>query len=123
MRTTALVSMLLAACTGGASDAELIAKAKKSAADQIGIPSTAKFRNVRASTQEGADLLGTVCGEVSGQSIDGLAIGFTRFVYAPAIEQAIVAFDPRDYVDGADTDKRVIEFRAAFEDMWKESCL
>ncbi len=118
-----LVTILLAACTSGANEAELIATAKKSAADQIGIPSTATFRNVRLSDVDGADLIGTVCGEVSGQSVDGLAIGFTRFIYAPSIEQAVVAFDPRAYVEGASNDKRVKEFRAAFEEMWKQSCV
>jgi hypothetical protein len=116
----ALVSV--AACGPIHNEAELIATAKDSAASQLGDPSTAVFRNVRLSEKDGDDLLGTVCGEMRGKSSDGVDIDFTRFVYAPVIKQAIVAIDPRASDKEPDIAKRQAEFRAAFEDTWKESC-
>lgn len=74
-----LLAVMLAACSGDDQDSVLIQKAQAEIAGQLKDPSSAQFRNVKASkTDKGFAL---VCGEVNAKNTFGGYVGFTPFIW------------------------------------------
>ncbi len=113
---------LLTACEPVQNSVPLIEAAKNSAAKQLLDSQSAKFRNVRLSTDEDSKSLGVVCGEVDGTLQDGTQLGFTRFIYAPVNEDAVLDFNAKHYPAGFESNTEAEELKAAFAENWKESC-
>jgi hypothetical protein len=83
VKKLALVVVLLSACanTPAENDA-LILEAKAAIGKEVGSPASVEFRNIRVAPETGAEIIGTVCGEVKGASDQIVDARFRRFIFS-----------------------------------------
>jgi hypothetical protein len=114
--------LVLAACAPTAEDkAALVAEAKVAIAKEIESRASAEFRNVRVAPETGAEIIGTVCGEVRSAKDQPLDAPFRRFIYSKANDLRAVEGLPSDDPEIRNAPETVA-FQKEFDGFWAEFC-
>jgi hypothetical protein len=117
-----LALLLLAACTPSSADQNaLIAEAKTAIAKEMDSPASAEFRKVQVSTEEGAQVIGTVCGEVRSAKDQPLDAPFRRFIYSRMNDLSAVEGLPSDDPETRNAPETVA-YQKQFDGFWAEFC-
>ena len=116
-------ALYLAGCSPVAANADaLIAEAKLAVAKEANVKGTPAFRNVRIAPEVGAKLIQVICGEIKGPSEEAKTQEYRRFIYNKGVDLVAVE-EPLDPAELADIALEAREYRAAFDEMWTDSCL
>jgi hypothetical protein len=117
------LALAIVACAPTADDkVALIAEAKLAIAKEIESPASAEFRNVRVAPETGAEIIGTVCGEIRTPHGPDSIPPFLRFIYSKvndlrAVEQEH-SKDPA-FRNAPET----VAYQREFEGFWNEFCV
>jgi hypothetical protein len=121
MRSIA-AGLALSACAPSPEDkAALIAKAKVEIAKEIESPASAEFRNVRVAPETGAEIIGTVCGEVHSAKDQPVDAPFRRFIYSKTNDLSALeglSSDDPEIRDAPET----VAYKKEFDGFWAEFC-
>jgi hypothetical protein len=110
------VLLVVAACAPTAEDkVALIAEAKVAITKEIESSATAEFRNVRVASETGAEIIGTVCGDVRGAADQPVDAPFRRFIYSKMNALRAVEGLPSD-------DPETVAYQKEFDGFWAEFC-
>jgi hypothetical protein len=112
----------LAACTTSpAEKTALIGEAKTAIAKELDSPASAEFRNVRVASEEGAQIIGTVCGDVRSAKDQPLDAPFRRFIYSRMNDLSAVEGLPSDDPETRNAPETVA-YQKEFDGFWAEFC-
>jgi hypothetical protein len=113
--------LAVAACTPAPADkSALIAEAKAAIAKELESPASAEFRSVRVAADDGARIIGAVCGEVRGTADQPVDTPFRRFIYAKVNGLATVEDSPATAM--APDLPETTSHRKMFEEFWTDYC-
>jgi hypothetical protein len=115
-----LMLAMLSACQNTPAENEaLIREAKAAISKEVGSPASAEFRNVRVAPETGAEIIGTVCGDVKAASDQIVDAPFRRFIYSKMNDLRAV----EDVVDGEAGGPEAKQFQEEFDGFWNEFCV
>jgi hypothetical protein len=123
MMRSIVAGLALSACAPSPDEkTALIAEAKLAITKEIESPASAEFRNVRVAPETGAEMIGTVCGEIKTPHGPDSIPPFLRFIYSKvndlrAVEQEH-SKDPA-FRNAPET----VAYQREFEGFWNEFCV
>jgi hypothetical protein len=121
MRIILLLTALSSCGAVTADSGALLNEARAAISKEVGSPASAEFRNVRVAPESGAEIIGTVCGEMKAGSDQIVDAPFRRFVYSKANDLSAV----EGWTNGGPDDGSMAEsaaYQKEFTAFWDEFC-